>query len=151
MLMRFDPFRELDRLTDEAFAATRSRTSPMPIDAYRDGERFFVAIDLPGVDPSSIDVSVEKNVLTVQGERRHQRSDTQEWVVAERRQGTFTRQLFLGDTLDTDAIEARYEHGVLTLEIPVAEKAKPRKVEVSVGAGSRPQAVETTSVDTSAA
>ena len=151
MLMRFDPFRELDRLTDEAFAATRSRTTPMPIDAYRDGEKFFVALDLPGVDPSSIDVSVEKNVLTVHAERHPHRADTQEWVVAERRQGEFTRQLFLGDTLDTDAIAARYEHGVLTLEIPVAERAKPRKVEIDLGAGSRPQAVETTSVDTSAA
>ena len=151
MLMRFDPFRELDRLTDEAFAANRSRTSPMPLDAYREGERFFVAIDLPGVDPSSIDVSVEKNVLTVSAERAVHRTEHQEWVVAERRPGTFTRQLFLGDTLDTDAIEARYEHGVLTLEIPVAEKAKPRKVEVNLGAGGRPQAVETTSRDSSAA
>jgi HSP20 family protein len=135
MLMRFDPFRELDRLTDEAFAATRSRTSPMPLDAYRDGERFFVTIDLPGVDPASIDVAVEKNVLTVSADRRIARGEGQEWVVAERRPGTFTRQLFLGDTLDTDAIAARYEHGVLTLEIPVAEKAKPRKVQVSVGDG----------------
>lgn len=135
MLMRFDPFRELDRLTDEAFAATRSRTTPMPLDAYRDGERFFVTIDLPGVDPASIDVSVEKNVLSVTAERRILRGEGQEWVVAERRPGTFTRQLFLGDTLDTDAIAARYEHGVLTLEIPVAEKAKPRKVQVSVGDG----------------
>jgi HSP20 family protein len=135
MLMRFDPFRELDRLTDEAFAATRSRTTPMPLDAYRDGERFFVTIDLPGVDPASIDVSVEKNVLTVSAERRIGRTEGQEWVVAERRPGTFTRQLFLGDTLDTDAIAARYEHGVLTLEIPVAEKAKPRKVQVNVGDG----------------
>jgi HSP20 family protein len=151
MLMRFDPFRELDRLTDEAFAATRSRTSPMPLDAYRDGERFVIAVDLPGVDPSTIDVSVEKNVLTVHAERRSVRTETQEWVVAERRPGTFTRQLFLGDTLDTDAISANYEHGVLTLEIPIAEKAKPRKVEVNVGEGSRPQAVEATSVDTSAA
>lgn len=141
MLMRFDPFRELDRLTDEAFAATRPRTTPMPLDAYRDGERFFVTIDLPGVDPASIDVSVEKNVLTVSAERRIVRGEGQEWVVAERRPGTFTRQLFLGDTLDTDAIAARYEHGVLTLEIPVAEKAKPRKVQVNVGDGAAPQEI----------
>lgn len=146
MLMRFDPFRELDRLTDEAFAGTRSRTSPMPLDAYRDGERFVIAVDLPGVDPSSIDVSVEKNVLTIHAERRTARTDQQEWVVNERRQGTFTRQLFLGDTLDSDAIEARYEHGVLVLHIPIAEKAKPRRVEVNVGEGSRPQAVEATSI-----
>jgi HSP20 family protein len=155
MLMRFDPFRELDRLTDEAFAggSSRSRTSPMPLDAYRDGERFVVAVDLPGIDPSSIDVSVEKNVLTIHAERRPARSDTQEWVVAERRQGAFTRQLFLGDTLDTDAIAARYEHGVLTLEIPVAEKAKPRKVDVAIGEGptAATPAVNATSRETSAA
>jgi HSP20 family protein len=155
MLMRFDPFRELDRLADETFAPTRSRTSPMPLDAYRDGDRFVVAIDLPGVDPSTIDVDVEKNVLTVHAHRTVDRREGQEWVVAERRQGEFTRQLFLGDTLDTDAIAARYEHGVLILEIPVAERAKPRKVEVQLGAGAgsgaRPEAVETTSSDTSAA
>ena len=151
MLMRFDPFRELDRLTDEALAASRPRTSAMPLDAYRDGERFYVAIDLPGVDPASIDVNVEKNVLTIQAERTATRTETQEWVVNERRPGTFTRQLFLGDTLDVDAIAARYEHGVLTLEIPVAEKAKPRKVEVHVGEGARPQAVEATSRESTAA
>ena len=146
MLMRFDPFRELDRLTDEAFAGTRSRTTPMPLDAYRDGDKFVIAVDLPGIDPSSIDVSVEKNVLSINAERHTNRTDRQEWVVNERRQGTFTRQLFLGDTLDTDAIEARSEHGVLFLQIPIAEKAKPRKVEVNVGEGARPQAVEATSV-----
>ena len=133
MLMRFDPFRELDRLTDEAFAGTRSRTTPMPLDAYRDGDRFVIAVDLPGVDPSTIDVSVEKNVLTIQAERHTPRTEGQEWVVNERRQGTFTRQLFLGDTLDSDAIAARYDHGVLQLQIPIAEKAKPRSIEVAVG------------------
>ena len=133
MLMRFDPFRELDRLTDEALAGTRSRTTPMPLDAYRDGDRFVIAVDLPGVDPSTIDVSVEKNVLTIHAERHTPRTDGQEWVVNERRQGTFTRQLFLGDTLDSDAIAARYDHGVLQLQIPIAEKAKPRSIEVAVG------------------
>ena len=141
MLMRFDPFRELDRLTDEALAANRPRTTAMPLDAYREGERFYVAIDLPGVDPSSIDVDIEKNVLTVRAERPQRRREGQEWVVNERRPGTFTRQLFLGDTLDVDAIAARYEHGVLTLEIPVAEKAKPRKVQVSVGDGPTTQEI----------
>jgi HSP20 family protein len=151
MLMRFDPFRELDRLAEEALAPTRGRTSPMPLDAYRDGDRFFVAVDLPGVDPSSIDIDVEKNVLTIHATRSTPRREGQEWVVAERRQGEFTRQLFLGDTLDSDHIAARYEHGVLTLEIPVAEKAKPRKVEVTVGAGAGPEAVDAASVDTTAA
>ena len=151
MLMRFDPFRELDRLTDEALVGARSRTSPMPIDAYREGDHFAIAVDLPGVDPSSIDVNVEKNVLTIHAERRPARRDGQEWVVNERRTGTFTRQLFLGDTLDTEAISARYDHGVLTLEIPVAERAKPRKVEVHVGEGTRPESVEATSRETNAA
>jgi HSP20 family protein len=151
MLMRFDPFRELDRLAEEAVAPTRSRTSPMPLDAYRDGDRFVLAIDLPGVDPGTIDIDIERNVLTIHAQRSLTRTDGQEWVVAERRQGTFTRQLFLGDTLDTDAIAARYEHGVLTLEIPVAERAKPRKVTVHVGEGDRPHAVDATSVESSAA
>lgn len=131
MLMRFDPFRELDRLSEETLSRTRS--SAMPLDAYRHGDRFIVAVDLPGVDPSSIDVTVEKNVLTLRAERTWPRQNDQEWAVAERRQGTFTRQLFLGDTLDTDAIAARYEQGVLTLEIPVAERAKPRKVDIATG------------------
>ena len=144
--MRFDPFRELDRFTEEALGS-RTRSSAMPMDAYRHGERFFVTVDLPGVDPSSIDITVEKNVLTLRAERSATRQEGQEWVVSERRQGTFTRQLFLGDTLDTDAIAAHYEHGVLTLEIPVAERAKPRRVEVSLGeSGGR--AVEATSRET---
>jgi HSP20 family protein len=133
MLMRWDPFRELDRLSEQGWPGLRTRQAVMPMDAYRRGEHFVVHFDLPGIDPSTIDLTVEKNVLTVSAERRIVRGEGQEWVVAERRPGTFTRQLFLGDTLDTDAIAARYDHGVLTLEIPVAEKAKPRKVEVSTG------------------
>ncbi len=140
MLMRFDPLRELDRLAEENLG----RTSPMPLDAFRQGDRFIVAVDLPGVDPSSIDITVEKNVLTLKAQRSWPRSEHQEWAVAERRQGTFTRQLFLGDTLDTEAIAARYEAGVLTLEIPVAEKAKPRRVQVAVGENGA-QAVDATS------
>ncbi len=133
MLMRFDPFRELDRLTDEVWGNGRRRTATMPMDAYRDGGRFVVQFDLPGIDPASIDVTVERNVLNVSAQRRHERGEGQEWVVAERPQGQFARQLFLGETLDADQLEARYEHGVLTLTIPMAEAAKPRKVEVSTG------------------
>ena len=132
MLLRFDPFRELDRLSDEAIGL-RQRPSPVPLDAFREADRFFVRVDLPGVDPSSIDLTVEKNVLTLRAERPFAGTDGQEWVVAERAHGTFTRQLFLGDTLDSAAMSARYEHGVLFLEIPVAERAKPRKIEVAVG------------------
>jgi HSP20 family protein len=131
MLLRFDPFRELDRLSEEALGG-RQRSTVVPIDAYRDGERFFVRVDLPGVDPSTIDLTVEKNVLTLRAERPFTGTEGQEWVLAERPHGAFSRQLFLGDTLDAGAMTARYEHGVLFLEIPVAERAKPRKIEVTV-------------------
>jgi HSP20 family protein len=160
MLLRFDPFRELDRLSDEALGS-RQRSTVVPLDAYREGDRFFVRVDLPGVDPSSIDLQVEKNVLTLRAERPFTGVDGQEWVVAERAHGTFTRQLFLGDTLDASGITARYEHGVLFLEIPVAERAKPRKIEVAVeGAGAAGEqrsmgaaspATEVTSTDTTPA
>ncbi len=131
MLMRFDPFRELDSVTQALTGRTgMTRQTTMPMDAYREGDRFVVHFDLPGVDPSSIDLTVEKNVLTVRAERRWQPSDGQEVLVSERPQGTFTRQLFLGDSLDVDRIQASYSHGVLTLTIPVAEQAKPRKVEI---------------------
>ena len=142
MLLRFDPFRELDRLSEEALGG-RQRSTSVPLDAYRDGERFFVRVDLPGVDPASIDLTVEKNVLTLRAERPFTGTDGQEWVLAERAHGTFTRQLFLGDTLDSAAMTARYEHGVLALEIPVAERAKPRKIQVAV-ADSSPTSLSST-------
>lgn len=134
MLMRFEPFREFDRLTEELWGNGRRRAfHGMSMDAYRDGDRFYVHFDLPGVDPDSIDVTVEDNVLDVSAKRAWERKDEQEWVVAERYQGAFERQLFLGDTLDADHIEANYENGVLTLTIPVAERAKPRKIQVESG------------------
>ena len=148
MLLRFDPFRELDRLSEEALGG-RQRSSVVPLDAYREGEKFFVRVDLPGVDPASIDLTVEKNVLTLRAERPFTGTEGQEWVVAERAHGTFTRQLFLGDTLDAGAMSARYEHGVLFLEIPVAERAKPRKIQVSVGES--PTATSLSSTDTTPA
>ena len=132
MLMRFDPFRELDRLT-QTLGDGPARAPWMPIDAYRHGEDFIVEFDVPGVDAGSINLTVERNVLTVTAERRWQRSQNDEVVVSERPQGSFSRQLFLGDTLDADRIEAHYENGVLTLTIPVAEQAKPRRVEVHAG------------------
>src|SRR4051794_6513907 len=149
MLMRFDPFRELDRLTDEALGM-RPRSATVPLDAYRQGDRFFVRVDLPGVDPATIDLTVERNVLTLRAERPFQKSEAQEWVLAERPHGTFSRQLFLGDTLDTTAMTARYEHGVLFLEIPVAERAKPRRIEVAV-AQQPAGATEVDSTDTTSA
>jgi HSP20 family protein len=132
MLMRTDPFRELDRLS-QLFGTngTTWRPAVMPMDAYRHGEQFVVHFDLPGVDPSSIDVNVERNVLTVKAERIPTYGDDVDLQVAERPRGVFSRQLFLGDTLDTDRVEARYDAGVLTLHIPIAEKAKPRKIEIA--------------------
>ena len=131
MLMRTDPFRDLDRLTQQVLG-TAARPAAMPIDAYRQGETFVVELDLPGVDASSIDLAVEKNVLTVHAERRRSFGDDVELLVGERSHGTFSRQLFLGESLDTDRIEAAYADGVLTLRIPVAEKAKPRRIPISV-------------------
>lgn len=128
MLMRFDPFGDFDRLSRQVWGNTRSTF--MPADAYRQGDKFYLHIDLPGVDPESIDVTVEKNNLTVSAERRWERGDEQV-LVNERPSGIFSRQFFLGENLDTDAIEAGYDHGVLTLAIPVAETAKARKIAVS--------------------
>jgi HSP20 family protein len=133
MLMRTDPFRELDRLTQQLFGAngTTSRPAVMPMDAYRAADQFVVHFDLPGVDPSSIDLDVERNVLTVKAERIPTYGEDVELQVAERPRGVFSRQLFLGDTLDPERVEASYDAGVLTLRIPIAEKAKPRKIEIS--------------------
>ncbi|MFC3352162.1 Hsp20/alpha crystallin family protein [Streptomyces echinoruber] len=134
MLMRTDPFRELDRLVDQVWGTT-ARPSGMPLDAWREGDTFFVEMDLPGVTPESIDLDVERNVLTVKAERKPTYGEGTAPVITERPTGTFTRQLFLGEALDTDRIEASYEAGVLSLRIPVAEQAKPRKIEI--GGGSR--------------
>jgi HSP20 family protein len=137
MLMRTDPFRELDRLSQQLFGqnGTWSRPAVMPMDAYRDGEQFVVHFDLPGVDPSSVDLNVERNVLTVKAERVPSYGEEVELQVAERPRGVFSRQLFLGDTLDADHVQASYDAGVLTLRIPIAEKAKPRKIEIAGGGG----------------
>ena len=133
MLMRFDPFREFDRLAQGQGSPGTSRTASMPMDAYREGDQFIVEFDLPGVDPGSIDLTVEKNALTVRAQRSWEPKENQEVLISERPQGTFIRQLFLGDGLDTDQIQATYTNGVLRLTIPVAEKAKPRKVQITAG------------------
>ena len=132
MLMRTDPFRELDRITQQVFGGqgTVARPSVMPMDAWRDGDTFVVEFDLPGVDKESIDLDVERNVLTVHAERPARGGDV-ELIAAERPRGVFSRQLILGDNLDTENVVASYEAGVLTLRIPVAEQAKPRKILVS--------------------
>jgi HSP20 family protein len=132
MLMRTDPFRELDRLTQQALGTngTLARPSVMPMDAWREGDTFHVEFDLPGINPDSIDLDVERNVVTVKAERPPRASDA-ELIAAERPRGVFSRQLILGDNLDTEHIEASYDTGVLTLKIPVAEKAKPRKISIT--------------------
>jgi HSP20 family protein len=138
-LMRYDPFRELDRLTEQLWGRQgRAAAGQMPMDAYRRGDRFIVSFDLPGIDPSSIDVTVERNVLTVKADRSPSSREGDEVVVAERPHGSFSRQLFLGDNLDTDHIEAHYDRGVLTLAIPVAEVAKPKKVEIAAADEKQP-------------
>jgi len=133
MLMRTDPFREIDRMFEQ-LAGTAGRPAVMHVDAERAGDWFNVYFDLPGVDPDSIEVTVERNVLSVKAQRQRQLTDDVESVISERPMGVFSRQLFLGDTLDTDNLQATYDNGVLTLRIPVSEQAKPRKI--SIGAGS---------------
>jgi HSP20 family protein len=129
MLMRTDPFRDLDRLTQQVFG-TAARPAIMSMDAWRDHDQFVVEFDLPGIDVDSIDIDVERNVLTVRADRPA-REGIEELVAAERPRGVFSRQLILGDNLDTDRIDASYQAGVLRLAIPVAEKAKPRKIAVN--------------------
>ena len=129
MLMRTDPFRDFDRFAQQVLG-TAARPAVMPMDAWRDGEKFIVEFDLPGVDEESLDLDVERNVLTVHASRP-ELDPGREMVSAERPRGVFSRQLFLGDTLDADKIEASYTGGVLRLTIPVAEKAKPRRIQIT--------------------
>jgi HSP20 family protein len=129
MLMRYDPFREIDRFTDGLFG-NANRSPWMPMDAVRDGDHVDVYLDLPGVSPEHVDLTVERNVLTVKADRQWWPEEGVEVLARERTQGTFSRQILLGEALDPDRIEAHYEHGVLRLRIPVAEQAKPRKVEI---------------------
>jgi HSP20 family protein len=147
MLMRTDPFRELDRVTQQVFG-TAARPAAMPIDAYRKGDEFVVLLDLPGCDPSSINLTVERSVLTVHAERNRPNEDDVELLIGERPTGTFSRQLFLAETLDSERITADYTDGVLRLRLPVKEQAKPRRVDIAVGGG-KPASIETNSHDTS--
>lgn len=134
MLMRFDPFRELDRVTSSLLDERRTPRA-MPMDAYRHGDELTVHLDLPGVDPDSIDLTVEKNVLSVTARRTFDRSESDELIVSERPQGVFSRQVFLGEGLDTDDLQAGYQNGVLSIRVPVLESAKPRRVPISVESG----------------
>jgi HSP20 family protein len=129
MLMRTDPFRDLDRLTQQLFGVPSRGVLVMPMDAYRRDDWFYIHFDLPGIDPDSIEVTVEQNVLTVHAQRPGVQAA--ELIVAERPTGTFSRQIFLGDTLDVDKLDADYNAGVLTVRIPVLEQAKPRQIEIT--------------------
>ena len=129
MLMRTDPFRDFDRIAQQVFG-TSTRPATMTMDAWRDGDTFKVEFDLPGISPDSIDLDVERNVVTVRAERPALDKDL-EMLASERPRGVFSRQLVLGENLDTERIEANYEAGVLTLHIPVAERAKPRKIAIT--------------------
>ena len=131
MLMRTDPFREFDRLAQQLLGAgTTSRPAVMPMDAWREGDVFRLEFDLPGIAADTLDIDVERNVLTIRAERPARNADW-EPLAAERPTGLFSRQLVLGDNVDLDRLEAHYEDGVLRLTVPVAERAKPRKIEVT--------------------
>ncbi|OEJ97464.1 Hsp20/alpha crystallin family protein [Streptomyces thermolilacinus] len=141
MLMRTDPFQEFDRIAQRLLgtSGTWSRPTAMPMDAYREGDEYVIAFDLPGVDPDAIDVDVERNMLTVKAERRPQtKAGDVQMELSERPLGLFSRQVMLADTLDVENIKGDYDAGVLTLRIPIAERAKPRKIAISAtGEGSR--------------
>jgi len=133
-VLRFDPFRDLDRMTEQLLGVPAgSARAPrfMPMDLYRSGDHYVLHADLPGVDPGSVDVHVENGTLTIKAERSGRAEQDVQWISSERFTGTFMRQLALGEGLDTDAIAATYANGVLTLTIPVAEKAKPRRIEIT--------------------
>jgi HSP20 family protein len=138
MLMRFDPFAELDRLTGQLWRGGLGGSSSfMPVDAYRSGDHYLVQFDLPGIDPDSVDLTVEDNVLCISAQRRWQPEEGSQVLFSERLQGSFTRRLQLGEGLDIEHIDATYDRGVLTVRIPVAEAAKPRKLVISTGSPAR--------------
>jgi len=149
MLLQNDPFRDIDAWFDRMTGRASSNASwPMPMDAYKRGDDLWVDIDLPGVTADSVDIDVERNVLTVTAQRSWERKEGDQVYLAERHRGTFRRQVHLGDGLDAERIEARYNDGVLTLRIPVAEAAQPRKIEVQTGGSAK--AIDTSSSEQAA-
>jgi HSP20 family protein len=129
-VMRFDPFRDFDRLNEQFLGGSRGLRA-IPMEAYRRGDQFFIHLDLPGVSPDDVDLTLERNVVAIRAERRSPRQEGDEVLIDERPQGTFTRQLFLGENLDAERLNASYDLGVLTITIPVAEQAKPRRVQIA--------------------
>ena len=132
MATRFDPFQEMDRLMGQVLGSQRAAAT-MPMDLYRAGDHYVLHVDLPGADPGTIDVSVDDRTLTIRAQRTARTEDGVQWLAKERPVGAYARQLTVGRGLDLDAIAASYADGVLTLTIPVAEEAKPRRIEVSTG------------------
>jgi HSP20 family protein len=143
-VLRFDPFREFDRLAaEQMFSGLRGGPRSVPMDAHRRGDQLLIQVDLPGVDPDAIELTVEQNMLTIKAERRFvDPEEGDELLISERPQGTFTRQLLLGESLDTERLQADYDQGVLTLRIPVAEAAKPRRVPITQSGGGERAIVE---------
>ena len=138
-VMRFDPFRDFDRLTEQFFGGARGMRT-IPMEAYRRGDQFFIHLDLPGINPDDVDLTLERNVISIRAERRSPRQEGDQVLIDERPQGTFSRQLFLGDNLAAEKLSASYDMGVLTITIPVAEQAKPRRVQIAAQPG-QPQPV----------
>jgi HSP20 family protein len=141
VVMRFDPFTELDRLAQQALGG-RSQVRPIPMDAYRRGDDVFVHLDLPGINPDAIDLTVEQNMLSVSAERSHRTREGDQMIARDRPTGVFERQLFLGEHLKPDELEASYEQGVLTIRIPVTPEAKPRRIEIQAGGADQRQAID---------
>lgn len=141
MLVRFDPFRELDRVW-ESMGTTAPRSFPM--NAVRRGDALHLSFDLPGFSAEQVDLTVERNQLTITAERRWEKQDGEQWLVAERPSGTFRREVLLGENLDADRLEASFHDGILEITVPVAEAAKPRKIQLTAN-GSKPEAIEATS------
>ena len=149
MMIQTDPFRDLDTLFSRFSGRQTNASGVMPMDAFRRGSDVWVHIDLPGVKADSLEITVERNVLTIAAERSWQREEADQSYFGERYQGSFRRQIQLGDGLDLEHLEADLHDGVLTVRIPVAEKAKPRKIEVNRSGASSPQSIEASSVDAS--
>jgi HSP20 family protein len=146
LLLRFDPFRDLDRAFDDVWRSTGGHAPVIPMDAVRHGDRVFISFDLPGVDPERVDLTVERNVLTVTADRNAAVQEGDQVLADERPKGAFSRRVLLGETLDTTKLEAAYDHGVLTVTIPVAEQAQPRMIDIGATSG-QPQAIRAESVE----
>jgi HSP20 family protein len=138
----YDPFRDLERLASSFLDTGRRGPREMPMDLYRAGDHYVLSTDLPGIDPGSVDIDVDGQLLTIRAERTLTTDDSAQWITRERTGGTFLRQLSLGQGLDTEHITASYNNGVLNVTIPVSEKAKPRKIEVTTQGGQ--QQIEST-------